>query len=258
MKNQIILSIIILVLSSSCVTKESLRLANQKIGDTNSELSKSNKFVRQLNDSMNYLHQQLDGVYKKNNQCQVELVDVRNSKEIIDQHFPELDGCLNEHDDSLQNIQRKALRDFSTFDQSFIDVEYRNGMLYISLKDEFIFKSGSSIINSGGKKALSVIAKILSENEFVTAIVAGNKDSINAEEGYKENWSLSAKRAKSIVLYLLSNYGADPNRLFAVGKRSFNAVASNTNEHGRTKDRRTDIIIDPDLKELWLLSQKYP
>jgi chemotaxis protein MotB len=258
MKNRFILSAFILVFATSCATRDSLRQANRRISEINNEVSALDRQNAELKDSLFSLHHQLDGLNRTSDQCQAELAEVRNSKDAVTQRFLELSRCLEEQGDSLQMIKRKAIKDFSAFDNSTIDVKYRNGMVYISMQDQFMFKSGSTSINSGGKKALLVIANILSEYNHITAIVVGNTDSISIVKGHKDNWSLSTERSNTIVRYLINHYGVNPARLIAAGKSKFSPVASNHTPDGRAKNRRTDIIFNPDLNKLWLLSQKYP
>lgn len=191
-------------------------------------------------------------------ECNNNLKEATASRNIAVSRFNELSYCLEEQSDSLIQIKRKAQNALSSFDKSFISVRYQNGMVHISMQDQLMFPAGSTKINPGGMKALAVIAQILSENNHVTAIVVGNTDSSDTRHGFKDNWSLSTERSNEIVRYLISHYGANPARLIAAGKSKFNPVASNNTPEGRAKNRRTDIIINPDLNKLWLLSQKYP
>ena len=258
MKIKIVITIIIAWLAISCSTGKKLDQANQNIGALNSELVTLKSENKSLGDSIHSLNRQSEASKKASDQCNTELTEAKVSRAIATQRYLELSRCLEEQTDSLQQIKRKAIRDFSGFDKSVVDVKYRNGMVYISVQNEFMFPSGRTIINPGGKKALAIIANILSEYSHVTAIVVGNTDSIDVARGFKDNWSLSTERANTIVRYLLSNYGADPTRLIAAGKSKFSPVASNSDPDGRAKNRRTDIIFNPDLNKLWLLSQKYP
>jgi chemotaxis protein MotB len=253
------LAIVVIALqTTSCSTNKRLEQNSTKISELNSALSESNRLNAQLKDSIVKLNQQSDGLKKSGDQCYRDMEQLKESEEASARRFAALSQCLYEQGDSLQQIKRDAIKALSMFDKSNIQVKYRNGMVYISLQDEFMFPSGSTGINPGGKKALAVVAGILSKYQRVSAIVVGNTDTIDIKKVYQDNWSLSTERANTVVRYLISEYGVNPDRLVSAGKSKFNPVAGNSSTVGRAQNRRIDIVINPDLNELWLLSQKYP
>jgi chemotaxis protein MotB len=255
----ILLTIVVIALqTTSCSTKKNLEQNNSKISELNNELSESIRLNALLKDSIVRLNEKSDEYKKAADLCYVALENAKESRELNARRFNALSQCLYEQGDTLQQIKRDATKAFSMFDKSNIEVRYRNGMVFISLQDEFMFPSGSTGINPGGKKALAVVAGILSKYQNVTAIVVGNTDSIDTHKGYRDNWSLSTERANTVVRHLLSDYNINPARLVSAGRSKFNPVASNSGKNGRAQNRRIDIVINPDLNELWLLSQKYP
>jgi len=212
----------------------------------------------QLNSRVHALTQKSDSLKGIGDQDKTELEAARSSRDIAVSRFNALSSCLEGQSDTLLQIKRKAIKGLSSFDKSYVNVRYQNGMVHISMQDQFMFPGGSAKINIGGKKALAVIADILSEYDQVTAIVVGNTDSSDVHCGFTDNWSLSTERSNTIVRYLINHYGVNPARLIAAGKSKFSPVAANNTPEGRAKNRRTDIIFNPDLNKLWLLSQKYP
>jgi chemotaxis protein MotB len=258
MKQLFIPVTIVCLFSISCGTGKKLEQANQQNVLLNSEVAKLKETNAQLNALISGLNQQANGWKMQNDQCDSELHAVKESNAAVNRRFNELSNCLEEQADTLKQIRIKAFNELNAYDASMVRVAYRNGMVYISMQDQFMFPSGSTKLNPGGKKALSVVADILSAYHQYTAIVVGNTDTVDIVKGYKDNWSLSTERANTIVRYLMSSYGSDPNRLIAAGRSKFSPCASNSTVDGRAKNRRTDIIINPDLNKLWLLSQKYP
>jgi chemotaxis protein MotB len=242
----------------SCGTGKKLNQAEVQNANLKNEVAKLTDENARLNMQVSTLNQKAVDNKTALDECNNNLQEVTASRNIAVSRFNELSYCLEEQSDSLLQIKRKAQNALSSFDKSFISVRYQNGMVYISMQDQFMFPAGSTKINPGGMKALAVIAQILSENNHVTAIVVGNTDTVDTRRGFKDNWSLSTERSNEIVRYLIGHYGANPARLIAAGKSKFNPVASNSSAEGRAKNRRTDIIINPDLNKLWLLSQKYP
>ena len=258
MKSLFIPLTIICLFTISCGTGKKLEQANQQNALLNSEIAKLKETNAQLNALITGLNQQANEWKIQNDQCDSALRAETESNIKTTRRFNELSNCLEEQADTLKQIRIRAFKELSAYDASMVRVAYRNGMVYISMQDQFMFPSGSTKLNPGGKKALSVVANILSGYRQYTAIVVGNTDTVDIKTGYKDNWSLSTERANTIVRYLMSSYGSDPNRLIAAGRSKFSPCASNSTVDGRAKNRRTDIIINPDLNKLWLLSQKYP
>jgi chemotaxis protein MotB len=255
----ILLTIVVIALQiTSCSTNKSIEQNNSKISQLNSELSESNQLNAQLKDSIVRLNEKSDRFKNAADLCYVALENAKESRELNARRFNALSQCLYEQGDTLQQIKRDAVKALSMFDKSNIEVKYHNGMVFISLQDEFMFPSGSTGINPGGKKALAVVAGILLKYQNVTAIVVGNTDTIDTHKGYRDNWSLSTERANTVVRHLLSEYSINPVRLVSAGRSKFYPVASNSGKKGRAQNRRIDIVINPDLNELWILSQKYP
>ena len=250
------LTVVVLALhTTSCSTNKISDQNNSKISELNGKLSESIRLNALLKDSIVRLNEKWDEYKKAVDLCYVALENAKESREL---NARRLSDCLYEQGDTLQQIKRDAVKALSMFDKSNIEVKYRNGMVFISVQDEFMFPSGSTGINPGGKKALAIVAGILSKYQNVTAIVVGNTDTIDTHKGYRDNWSLSTERANTIVRHLVSDYDVNPFRLVSAGRSKFNPVASNSGKKGRAQNRRIDIVINPDLNELWLLSQKYP
>ena len=258
MKIKFIWIVIAVTCLFACGTGKKLELAENKNLILKSEVSKLEAQNAHLTNEVALLKQKSEEYEKNSDQFKNQLEKLTVSRVKAEQRFNELSNCLDEQSDSLLQIKTRALKELSVYDNSNIKIKYQSGMVYISMQNQFMFASGSTKINPGGMKALSVIAEILYDNKYVTAIVVGNTDTANIISGFKDNWSLSTERSNAIVRYLVYHYGVDPARLIAAGKSKYNPVASNDSEDGRALNRRTDIIINPDLKKLWLLSQKYP
>jgi chemotaxis protein MotB len=258
MKKPLIAPAIFALFTVSCGPGTKLEQAELQNVTLKNEVANLTDKNAQLNNQVSALNQKAVDYKTERDDCKNNLKEVSASRAIATSRFNELSNCLEEQSDSLLQIKRKAIKELSSFDNSFIKVKYQNGMVYISMQDQFMFPSGSTKINPGGMKALAVIAQILSEYDHVTAIVVGNTDTSDVKRGFRDNWSLSTERSNAIVRYLINHYDVNPARLIAAGKSKFSPVATNDTPEGRAKNRRTDIIFNPDLNKLWLLSQKYP
>lgn len=150
-----------------------------------------------------------------------------------------------------RSLSREELRD--------VDVQVLKGVVYISLSDNMLYKSGSYEISPTAGETLSKIAKIIKDYKDYDVLIEGNTDNVPiSQKNIRNNWDLSALRASSVVQSLQNEYGVDPKRLTAGGRGEFNPVASNNDDAGKTKNRRTQIIITPKLDQFMELIEKAP
>ena len=129
----------------------------------------------------------------------------------------------------------------------------KNGKVYVSLSENLLFPSGSAVVNPKGKEALSKLADVLNLNTDISVDIEGHTDSIPISGSYKDNWDLSTARANSIVRILVNNYKVDPVNVIASGHSYFDPVETNSTSEGRSKNRRTEIILSPKLEEMYKL-----
>ena len=152
---------------------------------------------------------------------------------------------------NLNNTLRNALLGFNSDELS---VEIKDGKVYVSMSDKLLFQSGSSAVEDKGKDALKLLAGVLDKNSDIDILIEGHTDNVPIKTSvYKDNWDLSVARATSIVRILTNDYKIVPTRLTASGKGEFFPKADNDTPEGRTKNRRTEIILSPKLDELMKL-----
>ena len=133
------------------------------------------------------------------------------------------------------------------------------GVVYISLADNMLYKSGSYEINDRAAETLSKIAKIINDYQDYDVLIEGNTDDVPIRrENIRNNWDLSCLRASSVVQALQNNYGVNPKRLTAGGRGEYNPVVSNSTAVGKQRNRRTQIIITPKLDEFLELIDEAP
>ncbi len=153
------------------------------------------------------------------------------------------------------NLTRSLTRD----ELKEVDVKVLKGVVYISLADNMLFKSGSYEVNSRAMETLSKIAKIIKDYGDYDVLVEGNTDDVPiSRTNIRNNWDLSALRASSIVQVLQKDFGVNPQRLSAAGRGEFNPISDNSSELGRQRNRRTEIIITPKLDQFLELIDKAP
>ena len=162
--------------------------------------------------------------------------------------------------DSLNTaLSNKLTRSLTREEQQDVDVQVLKGVVYISLADNMLYKSGSYEIGDRAGETLSKIAKIITDYPDYDVLIEGNTDNVPIKrENIRNNWDLSTLRASSVVQALINDYGVEPKRLTAGGRGEFNPVASNLTEKGRQRNRRTQIIITPKLDQFLELIDQAP
>lgn len=162
--------------------------------------------------------------------------------------------------DSLnQTLTNKLTRSLTRDEMQDVDVQVLKGVVYISLADNMLYKSGSYEIGPRAGETLSKIAKIITDYKDYEVLVEGNTDDVPiSRPNIRNNWDLSALRASSVVQELQTRYGVDPKRLTAAGRGEYNPVAANDSERGKQRNRRTQIIITPKLDQFMELIDQAP
>ena len=184
------------------------------------------------------------------------LVDEINSS---NKYIKQLVNAKNKSDSLNIVLTNNLTRSLSREELGDVDVQVLKGVVYISLSDNMLYKSGSYEISDKAGATLSKIAKIITDYQGYDVLIEGNTDNDPiAKTNIRNNWDLSALRASSVVQALQNTYNVDPKRLTAGGRGEYNPVAGNETEAGKTKNRRTQIIITPKLDQFMELIGKAP
>lgn len=261
------------VLVSGCASKKALegcQAENKELSrqyqDTKEQLAASKARATSLEEQLaqqkkDYaaLQRSLDKSLTTSSQNNVnisKLVDQINESNQYIRHLVE----VKSKSDSLNMVLTNNLtRSLSREEMKEVDVQVLKGVVYISLADNMLYKSGSYEINDRAAETLSKIAKIIMDYKDYDVLVEGNTDDVPiSRQNIRNNWDLSCLRASSVVQYLQTHYGVDPKRLTAGGRGEYNPLTSNKTETGRQRNRRTQIIITPKLDQFMDLIDKAP
>jgi chemotaxis protein MotB len=238
-------------------TKEKLAASQARVTSLEDQLAQAKKDYASLQGS---LDKSLNNA-NANNINISKLVDQINESNQYIRHLVE----VKSKSDSLNMVLTNNLtRSLSKEEMKEVDVQVLKGVVYISLADNMLYKSGSYEINDRAQETLSKIAKIIMDYKDYDVLIEGNTDNVPVNtaapsmKNIRNNWDLSALRASSVVQYLIDHFGVAPKRLTAGGRGEFNPVASNNTELGKQRNRRTQIIITPKLDQFMDLIDKAP
>lgn len=184
------------------------------------------------------------------------LVDEVNSS---NKYIKQLVEAKSKSDSLLMVLSNNLTRSLDRDDLKDVDIKVLKGVVYISLADNMLFRSGSYEISDRAMDILGKIAKIIKDYNSYDVLVEGNTDNVPiSRPNIRNNWDLSCLRASSVVQVLQNKFGVDPSRLTAGGRGEYNPIGSNDNASGRQLNRRTEIIITPKLDQFMDLIDKAP
>jgi chemotaxis protein MotB len=244
MKKTMVFFLITGVMMSSCVSKKKLEEADQQISALNARVDSLGKINQDYQQSVAQLK-------TDNAKFSAEAEVCTKAREAYKARVAAFNETLTQNGNSMEQIKAKIAGSLEAFKDAGISTTYKNGLVYISMRDQLMFPSGSAKLNDPGRQALSVIADAIAEYKNITVYVVGNTDSLKVVKGFTDNWSLSTERANTIVRVLRDYYGADPSRIVAAGRGKYDPIADNSTAEGRALNRRTDIILNPDLSRIW-------
>jgi chemotaxis protein MotB len=250
-----------------------LRDAEDALGKSKSEEDKASEKAKNLQSSVEDLNKQVEYLRANNNVVFGQLKDLSvlsgSQAESIKKSLDNI-GSKDAYIQGLQNsIARKdsinmnlvmnlkgAIGDLSDGD---INVKIDKGVVYVDISDKLLFKSGSFEITPKAKTVLGKVAKVLAAQPSIEFMVEGHTDSkqlIGNSNGIEDNWDLSVKRATTVVRILQETYSIDPKRMTAAGRSEYLPLVENNTAENRARNRRTRIVILPQLDQFFNLLEK--
>lgn len=237
----------------------SLTESRTRVASLEERLAEAQRNNEELRANMREMQGLLDKSLAQSSQGNVniaKLVDEINSSNRFIQH---LVATKNKSDSlnivMINNLTRSLTRD----EMRDLDIQVLKGVVYISLDDRMLYQSGSYEISDKAGEILSKIAKIILDYRDYDVLVEGNTDDVPiSRPNIRNNWDLSALRGSSVVQALQNEYGVDPKRLTAAGRGEYNPIAGNDTDEGKTRNRRTQIIITPKLDQFMELIEQAP
>jgi chemotaxis protein MotB len=239
---------------------DAVRSNLQKLDDLGKEYAQLNTFYKNLVSSSGKMNRELAQQQEQLLAIQANLDKTRHLNDSLSASLSEREKKVNELEEILAS-KDKAVNDLKArisnallnFKENDLTVNVKNGKVYVSLSEQLLFASGSIVVDKKGQQALGQLAQAIKDQTDIHIMVEGHTDNvpISKKSAYMEdNWDLSVMRATAITK-ILTRGGVKPGQITASGKGEYSPLAPNDNPASRQKNRRTEIIITPDLDELF-------
>ena len=276
----VILGVISVLTLSSCVSSKKYAQLQDRYDSLSKDYNQSQLDLTECNATSRNLQERLDDARSQADDLKKGYADLKNSldqsirqsaqgsiniSKLVDeinasnQYIKQLVDAKSKSDSLNMVLTNNLTRSLTRDELREVDIKVLKGVVYISLADNMLFRSGSYEINSRAMETLSKIAKIITDYGDYDVLVEGNTDTVPiSQTNIRNNWDLSALRASSVVQVLQNDFGVNPQRLTAGGRGEYNPIADNTTDLGRQRNRRTEIIITPKLDQFMELIDKAP
>jgi chemotaxis protein MotB len=202
--------------------------------------------MAQQRDQLLAIQENLEKTRRENDSLSANLAD-REKK------LHELEQILANKDKAVRDLKDRISNSLLNFKESDLTVKVKNGKVYVSLAEQLLFGSGSIEVDGKGVTALQQLAKAIKDQKDINIMVEGHTDNVpisKKSQYMQDNWDLSVMRATSITK-ILTKAGVSPKQITAAGRGEFLPLAGNDSPQNKQKNRRTEIIITPDLDELF-------
>ena len=261
----VFLSLIFCLSFASCVSSKKYKASEAKNATTEANINKLQKDYVNTQSQLKDCNEKVKNVIEAKGSLQNEYASVQNDLKalsteskmtIADQakrlkNFQDMIQAQKDVMTNLKNSISNALLNYKT-DELYVYI--KDGKVYVSLEEKLLFKSGSDVVDPKGKEALKSLAAILNGTNEITVMIEGHTDNVPIRTNlFKDNWDLSTARAISIVRILTNDYNFDPHRITASGRGQFSPVKTNDTDEGRAGNRRTEVILSPNLDEIYRL-----
>jgi len=176
---------------------------------------------------------------------------------VKDQYIKELQAAINRKDSLNMALVINLKGAVGNLNDKDINIKVEKGVVYVDISDKLLFSSGRYAVTEKAKEVLGKVAKVLKAQPQVEFLVEGHTDNVPFHEGVlQDNWDLSTKRATAVVRILQDTYHLNPARMTAGGRGEYVPVGSNDTKEGRAENRRTRIVILPQLDQFFKLLEK--
>jgi chemotaxis protein MotB len=244
-------------LDTNSKLKQSWQVTQQELAVSKNQVESLQQQIDQAKANAAGLQDALNKCLAGSNQGNVNISKLADQITASDKYIQHLVNLKNKSDSLNQILTTNLTRSLTPDEMKDVNVKVLKGVVYISLSDNMLYKSGSYQISDKAGATLAKIAKIINDYATYDVLIEGNTDNVPiSQTNIRNNWDLSALRASSVVQALQNTYSVDPKRLTAGGRGEFNPIADNGSDFGKSQNRRTEIIITPKLDQFMTLIGK--
>ena len=262
------LPLVLIFLFTSCVSSKKFNASQANVdklqkesASIQSKLGETQRSLNDCNQKIKNLSATNTSLQNENSLTQNDLNDLKALSEaskmtIADQtkRLKTLQDMIQGQKDIMNKLKNSIADALMNYKTDELSVYIKDGNVYVSLAEKLLFKSGSDVVDPKGKAALKSLAMVLNNTNDITVMIEGHTDNVPIKTAsFKDNWDLSTARATSILRLLTKDYGFDPIRITASGRGEFHPVKSNDTVEGKAANRRTEIILSPNLSEIYQL-----
>ncbi len=258
LRTLLFLPLVFSLVFTSCVPTRKFKASEANVAKLQKENASQQTKLNDCSMQVTNLKTDMAGLKNDNASIQKDLAVLTSESKmtIADQakRLRDLQTLIQSQKDLMNNLKNTVADALLKYKADELSVYIKDGNVYVSLTEKLLFKSGSDVVNPKGKEALKALAKVLNDTKDISVLIEGHTDNVPISTAqYKDNWALSTARANSIVRILTKDDGFDPIRITAAGRSQYHPVETNETAEGRAANRRTEIILSPDLKELYKL-----
>ncbi|MCO5948270.1 OmpA family protein [Mucilaginibacter flavidus] len=237
-------------LDTNSKLKQSWQVTQQELSGSRARVTSLEEQIATAKSNAAGLQDALNKCLAGNNQGNVNIAKLADQITASDKYIRHLVELKNKSDSLNMILTNNLTRSLSPAEAQDVDVKVLKGVVYVSLADNMLYKSGSYEISPTAGSVLAKVAKIINDYSTYDVLIEGNTDNVPIKQtNIRNNWDLSALRASSVVQALQTTYSVDPKRLTAGGRGEFNPIADNSSPSGKSQNRRTQIIITPKLDQ---------
>ena len=254
----------VMIIFSSCVPKRQLLSEQKRVQALQSDSTGTHAKLNECDSKLDACNSKVADMEKEKQGIQNQLQNLSSSSEaaiasskmtIAEQakRLKDLQALIQSQRDIVNKLKQTVANALVNFKPDELSVYIKDGKLYVSLQEKLLFKSGSAMVDPKGKEALQKLATVLNSSPDINVMIEGHTDTVPIRGKFEDNWALSVARATSIVRILTDDYHVDAHRVIASGRSKYYPVDTNDTPEGRARNRRTEIVLSPDLTPLFKL-----
>ena len=242
----------------SCVSSKKFKASEARVSQLQDDNATVKSHLANCNSQVKDLNDQKTSLLNENSLVLNDLksLSTESKMTIADQarRLKTLQDMIQAQKNVMSKLKNSIADALMNYKSDELSVYTKDGNVYVSLAEKLLFKSGSDVVDPKGREALKSLAQVIASTKDISVMIEGHTDNVPIRtKQYKDNWDLSTARATSIVRILTIDNSFDSNRITASGRSQFHPIKENETAEGRASNRRTEVILSPDLKEIYKL-----